>query len=113
MSEVGDRLEAVRSDPTRRRVATAAGVTVGLAAAWVHWIGFLLGGMLVGLAAVSLRRALAAGVAFGLVGWGVFVLLMAGDGLAGKLFATGSVVALTVAIPLAGGAVGSLARGLV
>ncbi|MFB6125028.1 MAG: hypothetical protein ABEJ59_03625 [Halanaeroarchaeum sp.] len=48
-------------------------VLVGLLLAAVHWVGLAVGGALVGLAASSTRRGLAAGAGFGALAWAVFL----------------------------------------
>jgi hypothetical protein len=71
-----DRLRAVR----RGRFADAAvtlAFVAGVAAAAVHWSGLVVGGILVGVVAASLRRAVALGFAFS-----VTVLLVFGGWLA-------------------------------
>lgn len=105
-------LASLRANPTRRRSAAVVGAAVGLAVAQVHWLGFLLGGALVGLAAPTLRRALAHGLAFGLLGLALFVAVLAGAGALGSYVATGQLFYVGAAVPVVGGLVGSLARGV-
>lgn len=50
-----------------REPALLVATLVGLAASTVHWSGLVLGGVLVGLIARSLPRALVNGLTFGLV----------------------------------------------
>ncbi|WP_276301376.1 hypothetical protein [Halorussus lipolyticus] len=109
-------LAEIRGDARARWAALLAGAVVGLAVAWVHWYGFLFGGALVGLASKDLKRALAAGVGFGLLAWGVFVGLVATTGgLVGvvQYAEMGRLLYLSAGIPVGLSALGSLIRGVV
>ena len=109
-------LAEIRGDARARWAALAAGAVVGLLAAWVHWYGFLLGGALVGLASKDAKRALAAGIGFGLLGWVVFVGSVAtGSGLVGvvKYAGMGQLLYLSAGIPVGLSALGSLVRGVI
>lgn len=106
------RLYASERDPGRRRTLTVVGLVVGLLLATVHWSGLFLGGALVGLAQPTLRRALLAGL-----GYGLAALVVAGASVAAAdtldaLFATWPLVAIGVAVPLLAGFVGALVRGV-
>ncbi|NHN48995.1 hypothetical protein G9464_15535 [Halostella sp. JP-L12] len=113
MTAATDRLAAVRSDPRKRAGAIAVGAVLGLALAQVHWVGFVLGGALVGLASRDLPRALVAGLAFGVVAVLAFAALLAARGALGGYLSAGQLLYVSVAIPLLGGTLGSLARGSV
>ncbi|WP_137287542.1 hypothetical protein [Halorussus salinisoli] len=106
-------LTEIRADHRARWFGLAAGVAVGLAAAWVHWYGFLLGGLLVGLVSKDLERGLAAGIGFGLLAWAVFAGLVAANGGLEEYAATGRLLYLSVGIPVGLSALGSLIRGAV
>lgn len=97
----------------RERWALALGATaVGLALAAVHWVGVVVGGALVGLCWPTLRRALVAGLGFGVV---VIVAAAARFAIAGTLadvLATWPLVGVAVATSLVGGLLGATARGL-
>ena len=67
-SWVPNALTAVRADPRRRAVALVVAAAVGLAVAWVHWLGLFVAGALVGLVSRSVPRA---------VGWGLVVGVLA------------------------------------
>ena len=105
-------LESLRENPRVRWSAFALAVLVAVSIATVHWIGFVLGGALAGLASTNLKRALVAGFAVGVVAWLVWVALLAAGGVAGKYFAMGQILAVSAAIPIAGSLLGSLARGV-
>lgn len=90
-------LERLRADPTRRRVALAAAALVGLAAAWVHWLGLFVAGALVGLVSRDLPRAVAAGL-------GVGVLVLAAHVLASPAMSAGEFLGLGQPAYLAVGA---------
>jgi len=106
------RLAAVRDDPTRRWVALALAAVVGLAAAWVHWFGLVLGGALVGLVSSRLRWAVVAGLGFGALVLVTFVV--ASPALSpGELLALRPPVYVTVGAGLGLPLLGSLVRGVV
>jgi hypothetical protein len=107
------RLYDAQTDPRERWALTVAATAVGLALATVHWGGLLVGGALVGFAQPTLRRALVAGLAFGVV---VLLAMAVRFALAGTLDAyleMGQLLAVSVAIPLVAGPLGATARGLV
>lgn len=106
-------LDHLRADRYRRRAAILAGAAVGLAVAQLHWIGLLLGGVLVGLASRDLPRALLAGLAFGVGALAVFLASLAVVGAAGPALGMGQLTYLAVGVPIVAGLVGSLARGVV
>lgn len=106
-------LRGVRTDRRARWFAFVAAVAVGLAAARVHWYGFVLGGALVGLASVNAKRGLLAGVGFGALAWTVFAGLVAANGALVAYAGMGRLLYLSVAIPVALSALGSLVRAVV
>ncbi|WP_276281732.1 hypothetical protein [Halorussus caseinilyticus] len=106
-------LREVRSDARARWAGLLAGTVVGLAAAWVHWYGFLVGGALVGLVSADAKRGLLAGVGFGLVAWAVFAGLVAANGGLVAYAGMGRLLYLSVGIPVGLAALGSLVRGVV
>lgn len=61
------RLRKLRRDPGKRRVALVVAAAVGLAAAWLHWLGLVVAGGLVGIVSRDLPRALLAGLGVGLL----------------------------------------------
>jgi len=67
-------LVALRADSRRRAVALAVAVVVGLALAWVHWLGLVAAGGLVGLVSRSLPRAVLWGLVVGVLALAVTVL---------------------------------------
>lgn len=105
-------LLAAQTDPRIRWPLTLTATLVGLALATVHWGGIVLGGAVVGLCWPTLRRALLAGLAFGLV---VVLVTLAQFALAGSLdeyLAMGPLLAISVAVPLVAGTLGGAVRGL-
>lgn len=103
-------LERLRTDPRLHPTALAAAVAVGLALAWVHWLGLVVGGALVGLVSRSLPRALVAAVGFGLLVLLVFALSLGGT--ADVVLEMTPAVYVTVAAALALPALGALLRGV-
>jgi hypothetical protein len=104
-------LAALRADPRRRAVALAAALVVGLALAWVHWLGLVVAGALVGVASRSLPRAVLWGLVVGVLALAVTVV--------GHPMGVGEFLSLRppVYVALAAGLVapvwGSLVRGVV
>lgn len=112
MSVLGGALDEIRTNRRPRWFALAAAVVVGLAAAQVHWYGFLVGGALVGLVSKTTARGLLAGLAFGIFAWLVFAALLASNGALWKATAMGQLLAVSAAIPVVGAGLGSLVRGI-
>ncbi|WP_435153313.1 hypothetical protein [Haladaptatus sp. DFWS20] len=108
-----NRLVEFRADSNRRWLAVGAGVVIGLALAWIHWIGLLIGGALVSLPTKNWKRGVLAGLGFGVLSLLVFVALLAFYGSLVPALEMGQITALVVAIPLLAGTIGGLARVLV
>ena len=106
-------LYALQRTPRLRRVAAVVALLVGLGLATLHWGGLLVGGALVGLSMPTLRRALVAGLGFGLAGLVVAGARFALAGTLGAVLGAWPLVAVAVVAPLVAGPVGSLVRGLV
>lgn len=111
MTDLATELGATLSNP-RRAGLTVLAVVVGVALASVHWLGLVAGGALVGLVATSLKRALLAGLGFGVTALTVWVGYLAATGVLGNVLATGQFVWIAVAVGLIGPLVGSLLRGV-
>lgn len=82
----------------RAETVLLAAVVVGLVATAVSWWGLVLGGVLVGLTAPSLRRALLVGLYFGftvLVAFLVYLLVVVA---LGKFTGMGALFSLSVAV---------------
>ncbi|WP_336136505.1 hypothetical protein [Natronomonas amylolytica] len=105
-------LTTVRTEPRKRYVALAVALVVGLAVAWVHWLGLVVAGALVGLVSRTLPRAVVAGLVVG-------VAVLALNILASPTMGPGEFLALTPPAYVAIGAGlvlpvwGSLVRGVV
>lgn len=106
------RLYDAERDPRRRRTLTAVGLVVGLLLATVHWAGLFVGGALVGLAQPTLRRAVLAGLGFGVTAPVVAAVSVAVAGTLGGVLDTWPLVAIVVAVPLLTGPLGATVRGL-
>lgn len=106
-------LYAAQCDPRRRRVLTVAALAVGLGFATLHWSGLLVGGALVGLAQPTLRRALLAGLGFGVAALVVAAVRFALAGTLAGVGGTWPLVAVGVAAALVAGPLGASARGLI
>jgi len=106
------RIYDAQTDPRERWALTAVATALGLALASLHWGGLLVGGALVGCCWPTLRRALVAGLAFGVV---VLLAVAVQFALAGSLdeyLAMGPLLAISVATPLVAGPLGAAVRGL-
>ncbi|SIR02378.1 hypothetical protein SAMN05421858_1155 [Haladaptatus litoreus] len=109
----GNPLAELRANATYRLLAVGAGIVIGLALAWVHWLGLLVGGALVSLPTKSWKRGVLAGLGFGVLSLLVFLSLLAFYGSLAPALGMGQITALVVAIPLAAGTIGGLVRMLV
>lgn len=103
----------VRTDPFVHWIALLLATGIGLGLASVHWTGLVAGGALVGLVATSLKRALLAGVGFGVTALVVWFGTLVASGVLGKVLATGQFVWIAVAVGVAAPLAGSLLRGVV
>jgi hypothetical protein len=106
-------LRELRSNRRERWYALLGATILGLAAACVHWYGFVFGGALVGLVSKNLKHGLLTGLGFGLLAWVIFATLLASHGTLGPYLGMGQITALSAVIPVAGALLGSLVRGVV
>ncbi|AFK18862.1 hypothetical protein E6P09_08750 [Haloferax mediterranei ATCC 33500] len=79
-------------------LALVVATIIGLVAAFVHWAGLILGGVLVGILATSVRRAVPQGLTFGGVAVALHIGMVWWQGELDALFAMETIFALTVAI---------------
>ena len=111
-SGIDDRLARIRTDTRQRRLALGVAIILGLGVVALHWVGPFVAGALVGLTRRSLPRALAAGLAFGMLVLAVFFA-------ATPVISPGNVLVLaplsyvTVGLALVGPVWGALVRGVV
>lgn len=106
-------LGALRADPVRRRWAISGAIVVGLVLAWVHWLGVVLGAVLVALPTRTWPRGVAAGFGFGALVWLAFAASLALAGTLGAYLGTMPLLAISVAVPIVLGLLGGLVRGVV
>lgn len=105
------RLATIRGNPRRRRVALAVAAIVGLPLAWLHWLGLVLAGALIGLTRPRLRGAIAIAAGFGAaVAIGTAIVALGGLGPAIELSRLSIVTIVTGAVL---GGWGALLRGVV
>lgn len=105
-------LAALRRSPAHRRVALVGAVLVGLGAAWLHWLGLLAAGVLVGLVSATLPRAILTGLAVGVLV--LVVQVLASPAVQpGELLALVPVSYVTIGAALGLPLWGSLVRGVV
>ena len=106
-------LALVRGAPRYHWLALVLGCVLGLVAASVHWVGLVVGGALVGVVATTVRRAVLAGVGFGLLTLVVWATLLWLAGSLGQAMAMGEFTLLAVGIAVGLPTLGSLVRGVV
>jgi hypothetical protein len=97
----------------RADVLLTAAFVVGVLLGTVHWAGLVAGGVLVGLAAPSLRRAFLSGLYLGGTVLLLFALSLLVVGTFGKWAAMGQLTLLSVGASLALPPLGAGVRGLV
>jgi len=105
-------LEDVRTDARKRRLFLVGGFVVGLALAWLHWTGLVVGGGLVGLSRRTVRWALLAGLAFGTCATVVSVVLVSTVGPA-EFVGLRRLTAITAVVGLGTATWGGLLRAVV
>lgn len=105
-------LTLVRETPRYHWLALVLGCVLGLAAASLHWVGLVVGGALVGLVATTVRRAVLAGVGFGLLVLLVWATLLWLAGSLGQAMAMDEFTLLAVGLAVALPTLGSLVRGV-
>ncbi len=106
-----DGLHRVRTEPRPHALALVVAGLVGLALAWVHWLGLIAAGALVALVAPSFRRGVTYGAGIGLLVLVVFTISL-GDA-AGRVPSMTPIVYVTVGSGLGLPLLGALIRGIV
>jgi hypothetical protein len=108
-------LARVRSDPRSRWVVVLSAMAVGLALAWFHWLGLIVGAALVAIPQRSLPRGLIAGLGFGVIAFLAHVLVLAttGPAVLDTAVAMQQVFGVSGAVAVVAGVVGGLVRGVV
>jgi hypothetical protein len=110
---VDEGLARLRETPRYHWLGLVAACLAGLVLASVHPVGLVAGGALVGLVSTTLRRAVLAGLGFGVLVLVAWAGLLVWHGSLGGVLATGQFVALGAAMALGGPLLGSLVRGVV
>ncbi|MFC4246197.1 hypothetical protein ACFOZ7_04210 [Natribaculum luteum] len=106
-----DALERVRTVPRAHAAAVVTAVGLGLVATWIHWLGLVVGGTLVGLLSPTLPRAIGGALAFGLLVLVAFALSLGSS--TGAVLEMTPAVYVTVAAALGLPVVGALSRAIV
>lgn len=106
-------LGRLREDPLTHWIGLLVATGLGLALARYHWLGLIAGGALVGVVATTLKRALLAGLGFGVVALCVWIGSLVVVGAFGEVVATGRFAGIGLLIGLVGPLLGSLVRGVV
>jgi hypothetical protein len=102
----------VRETTRVRRLTTLGAIVIGLGLASVHWLGFLAGGVLVSLPALSARRGLLSGLGFGVLATAWFLAAAALAGTLSAVLGTGLPAVLAISTPPLLASVGALARSI-
>ena len=97
--------------PENRAMRFGLVVLIGLLASTVHWVGFLLGGALVGLLAPTLTRGIIYGAGFGVIVWLVFAVQLVTAGILPTPDAL-QIYGLSFAMPVILGSIGGTSREL-
>jgi len=105
-------LTALRSRRRWRGGALLVAVAVGVALAWVHWLGLFVAGALVGLTGRTLRGAVLSGVTLGILVVVLGVLLVPTMDV-GEFLALRPPVYVTLGAGIGAPAWGALIRGVV
>lgn len=108
-----ERLTTLRSDFRMRAVAVVVGVVIAVGLGTVHWIGFVIGGGIAGLAQRDIPRGIGAGLLVGVLSWLVFAVILAVNGTLDSVLGMGRILYVSIAIPLVFGVLGGLLRGVV
>lgn len=107
-----ERLQGIRSDRIQRGSLAVLGVAIGLTISLVHWGGFLVAGLAVGLVAGTFREAVAGGVAVGVLAVGGFLGYAWWHDQLDAVLGLGELAAIAVVIPVGLTVLGSLVRGV-
>lgn len=105
-------IATVREDRRWRALALVAAVALGLAVALVHWVGFLLAGVLIAAVAASLREALAVAALAGGIASLAFLGHLARHGQMDVAMETGVILVAALALPVVLTLLGAAVRGL-
>lgn len=106
-------LDRLRETPRYHWLALVGACLVGLIAASLSWVGIFIGGALVGLLTANLKRAVLAGVGFGILVILAWLALLGIAGGAGGALSMGQFSAIPFVIAVSLSFLGSLVRGLV
>lgn len=105
-------LAGIRNHRRRRGIALVVAGILGLAVAWIHWLGLFVAGGLVGVVSRTLPRAVLAGFVLGLITLVVGILTVPGTDV-GEFLAFRPPVYVTVAAGLGAPVWGSLIRSVI
>lgn len=110
-ARLADGLERVRTEPAAHVIALVTAAALGLALSWLHWLGLVVAGALVGLVSPSVPRALLGGLGVGLLVLVAFAATLgeAAAVAAGMTPIVSVAVAAAIGLPL----LGSLSRAVV
>lgn len=105
-----DALGSIRTRPRHHFVAMVITAFVGLFLAWIHWIGLIIAGALVGIVSPSLRNGVFSALGFGFL---VITLFMLSHGTgATRVLRMEPIIYITLLSALVLPVLGSLVRGL-
>ncbi len=109
---VPNTLEELRSTTRQRWLATAVAVVVGIGLGWMHWFGVYVGAALVALVQRTVGRGIAAGIGFGMLFVGVFLVSLAMTGDLDTFRAMSRVSIVAVGGVVLAAVFGSFVRGI-
>lgn len=112
VAPVRGRIDEVRRTPSARAALGAVGVLVGVWIATVHWSGFIITGLAIGIVAATLREAVVAALGVGLLLSIGFIGYAWWYDQLGRMLALGELTAIALVIPPILVIIGSLVRGL-
>lgn len=106
-------IQGLREQEASREIAVVAAVVIGLTLSLFHWLGFIVGGGIIGLFASTPRRAFLDAFYFGVLVSVAFALVLLVHGALPAAVEMGQVFAVAVAIPIAASLAGAVAYWLV
>ncbi|MFU8868711.1 hypothetical protein [Natronococcus sp.] len=104
-------LDRVRTEPRAHWLAVLVVVPIGLILAWLHWLGLVVAGALVGFISPTVWHGLAGALGFGVLVLAAFAIGL-GDSVWRALEMTPAIY-VTVASALGLPALGAFVRGLI
>ncbi|MDZ7730764.1 MAG: hypothetical protein U5K37_07350 [Natrialbaceae archaeon] len=112
LDEVQQRVDHVRGDTTTNMLSLVLIIVVGTGIAWFHWVGFLLGGLAIGVISRSLIGAILNAIWFGVVALAVHLIVTVPTEVALQMPELTPIVYVTVGTAIGLPLLGSLVQGV-